>query len=166
MLIETLNQVAGVEVLNYPEKREKGQGFARIFKGSSVIKIEETSFIDMELGENLTVAYVGSSYYIPEGYLEALMDSDLGDKFSIDEEDLSDYIIGYDIKTKTYYLFHINDGVALTAFFETTQNVEGLPAGSPIFDYGEGIPEDGNLMAYALDGIRRTFPKGSFREIV
>ena len=165
MFIDVLNNLAGEAVLNFPEKLNVGQGFALALEGNEVIKVTENGSETAILPSNLLLAYVNPLDAVPFEIVKTGVSDETADALNLTEERSNEFYVGYDMATQTYYLQEMDSAISLNAYYQTTAEVEGLPAGSFLFDYEEEITPEHPLRAYAQDGIRRTFPQGTYQEI-
>lgn len=154
------------EELNHPIARKFAQSFMLVYAGSQGLNVSETAITMAQPKDNLLLAYMGNLESFLDATQQVIFDSEEGRKLGLDEVTASEYAVGYDFQTNQYYVFSMDNAIALSSFFETKVEIYGLPVGSVLYDAEEDITPDQPLKAYTQDGVYRTFPHGTYREIV
>lgn len=175
MLDSILKQLAGETVLNYPSSYEKGQSFCAVHRDSKGLEFNDTSLEIIAMTQTTTMLYVTNFEALPSDIIASLLHGEVVREFLDIHEDevatfeeeseldiLGDYNICYNPTNQKFYLFYIDSATHLSFWHITTEEVDGLPSGSHLFDFEEEVTDEEPLRAYALDGVLRTFPKGTY----
>lgn len=178
MVTDFLKQITEETVLNYPNTYEKGQTFGLVFAEAKGVEFGDASNTKVTTDKNTLMHYVYFFESLPSELVHFLLaDKILREYVDIHEDELEEftdieelemgdeYTILYNQSNQKFYLFNNDDIGQQSLWFKTTREVEGLPAGSHIYDFGEGFEEGEPFKAYAQDGVLRTFPLDSICDL-